>query len=189
MALATLSDLKTRVADYLARPIDDIANEFASAVEMVESELNTDPDFRVADMEKLVDLAVTSGVANLPSDFIELRNVTNDSGLNCGSYYLSGLSLVFSTSDPNDSGISGVTVLYYASLPPLVNDGDTNWLLTKYPQIYLYGILSELGFWLVDATQITAFGAKYTQSLEKLRSADRNKRWGGASVIISGPTP
>lgn len=188
MALANLSDLKTRVADYLARPFDDIATEFASAVEMIESELNTDPDFRVAEMEKIVSVPVANGVATLPSDFIELRNVTNSNN-NLGSYYLSGFSLVFPSSDPNDSGISIVTVLYYASLPPLVNDADTNWLLTKYPQIYLYGILSELGFWLVDATQITAFGAKYTQSLEKLRGADRNKRWGGASVIVSGPTP
>jgi hypothetical protein len=189
MALATLGDLKTRIADYLARPIDDISAEFSAAIEMVESELNADPDFRVAEMETVATLPVTGGVAALPSDFLELRNVVDSSGSSCGSYYLSGLSLVFPSSNPNDGSITSVTVLYYSALPPLVKDTDTNWLLLKYPQIYLYGILSELGFWLVDATQISAFGQKFLASLEKLRSADRSKRWGGSAIVLNGPTP
>ena len=44
---------------------------------------------------------------------------------------------------PN-GGDSQVTMTYYAKVPPLAADG-TNWLLSRNPNVYLYGTLLEVG--------------------------------------------
>lgn len=192
MALVTKADLRTRVADYLARPEADISTEFDAALAMFEDELNADPDVRVAEMETFATLMVTNSAAALPTDLIELRNVVGPNGDVSGSYYLSGLQLIFTDDDGDTddaSGISQVTVSYYAKLPALVNDSDTNWLMQKYPHLYLYGVLSEMGIWLADASMIQIMEGKKNQAFEKLRGGDRSRRWAGMASTISGPTP
>jgi hypothetical protein len=187
MALANLGELRGAVADYLARPASDINAQFAVAVEIFESKFSSTT--RVADMETAITLPVSNGIASLPSDFLELRNVVDSSGSTFGSYYLSGFSLVFPSNDPNDDSISEVTVLYYARVPALVNDTDTNWLLTLYPHLYLYGVMVEMGPWLVDASVLTIYTQMYEKALSEFKSGDVGKRWGGMQVIVQGPTP
>jgi hypothetical protein len=177
-AITNLGDLRGAVEDTLAR--NDLANLFPVAVQVFESKFNTST--RIAEMEVAAELTVVNGVAGLPSNFLELRNVQGqDSNI---SYYLSGNNLVFTSSSPGT-----VDVLYYAKLQPLVNDTDSNWLLITYPHLYLYGVMAELGIPLQDSSIVQLNTALYEKARAQLVDADMGRRWGGSSIYLSSYTP
>jgi hypothetical protein len=178
MALANLGDLRGAIEDTLAR--NDLQSLFPGAVRKFESKFNV--SVRIAEMEVANTLAVVNGVATLPSSFLELRNVQGQESN--PTYYLSGNSIIFTTFAPET-----VDVIYYAKLPPLVNDTDTNWLLLNYPHLYEYGVTSELGLPLQDGSIVQLYKALLDSSLAELKDADLGRRWGGASIVLTSPTP
>jgi hypothetical protein len=178
MALANLGELRGAIEDTLART--DLQSLFPGAVRKFESRFNT--SVRIAEMEVAATLDVTNGVATLPSNFLELRNVQGQASN--PTYYLSGSSLVFTQNAPET-----VDVLYYARLPALVNDSDSNWLLLGYPHIYEYGVTSELGLPLQDGSIVQLYRGLYDESLAQIKDADLGRRWGGAAIVLTSPTP
>jgi hypothetical protein len=178
MTIANLGELRGAIEDNLAR--SDFQSLFPVYVKIFESKFNT--SVRIAEMEVAATLDVTNGVATLPSGFLELRNVQGQDSN--PTYYLSGTSLVFTTAAPDT-----VDVLYYSKLPALVADSDSNWLLLGYPHLYLYGVTAELGIPLQDSSIIQINKALYESALGELKDADLGRRWGGASIVLTSPTP
>lgn len=179
MAIANLGELRGAIEDNLAR--SDFQSLFPVYVRIFESKFNV--AVRIAEMEVANVLSVVNGVATLPSSFLELRNVQGQENNNT-SYYLSGNSIIFTTSAPDI-----IDVVYYAKLPPLVNDTDSNWLLLNYPHLYLYGVTAELGIPLQDSSIIQINKALFDSSLAQLKDADLGRRWGGAAIVLTSPTP
>ena len=65
---------------------------------------------------------------------------------------------------------------YYQYLVPLVNDGDTNILLTEYPQVVLAGVLAE-GFAYLQETQDALYWEKkYANYLHDLEVKDTDRK-------------
>ena len=77
----------------------------------------------------------------------------------------------------------------YGKLPALVVDSDTNWLLQGYPHLYLYGVTSELGIGPSGQLDSPAYKALYESAVAELKDADLGRRWGGASIVLTSPTP
>lgn len=111
---------------------------------------------RIAEMEISDTLAVTDGVATLPTDCRELRSVVWLGGIErpLAQMSLSGLVGVYGGySDavpcayareamtlrlaPLVTGV--VRFVYYASLPPLSDATPSNWLLSAAPDLYVAG--------------------------------------------------
>jgi hypothetical protein len=178
MTIANLGELRGAIEDNLAR--SDFQSLFPVYVKIFESKFNT--SVRVAEMEVASTLDVTNGVATLPSGFLELRNVQGQTSN--PTYYLSGSNLVFTSNAPDT-----VDVLYYSKLPALVADSDSNWLLLGYPHLYLYGVTAELGIPLQDSSIVQLNKALYESALGELKDADLGRRWGGASIVLTSPTP
>jgi hypothetical protein len=178
MTLANLGELRGAIEDTLAR--NDLQALFPGAVRKFESKFNT--AVRIAEMEVAATLDVVNGVATLPSGFLELRNVQGQESN--PTYYLSGNSIVFTSGSPDT-----VDVLYYSKLPALVADSDTNWLLLGYPHLYEYGVAAELGIPLQDSSIVQLNMTLYRDSLAELKDADLGRRWGGASIVLTSPTP
>jgi hypothetical protein len=72
MTIANLGELRGAIEDNLAR--SDFQNLFPVYVKIFESKFNT--SVRIAEMEVAATLDVTSGVATLPSEFLELQERT-----------------------------------------------------------------------------------------------------------------
>jgi hypothetical protein len=178
MTIANLGELRGAIEDNLAR--SDFQSLFPVYVKIFESKFNT--SVRIAEMEVAATLDVTNGVATLPSGFLELRNVQGQESN--PTYYLSGNNIVFTTGSPET-----VDVLYYSKLPALVADSDSNWLLLGYPHLYMYGVTAELGIPLQDSSIIQINKALYESALGELKDADLGRRWGGASIVLTSPTP
>jgi hypothetical protein len=66
-------------------------------------------------------------------------------------YAVQGLNLILApgTSD-------AILISYKKRLPDFVDDTDTNWLLTYYPDVYLYGSLIHLNEYIQDMDQLSA---------------------------------
>jgi hypothetical protein len=178
MTIANLGELRGAIEDNLAR--SDFQSLFPVYVKIFESKFNT--SVRIAEMEVAATLDVVNGVATLPSSFLELRNVQGQDSN--PTYYLSGNSIVFTSSAPDT-----VDVLYYSKLPALVADSDSNWLLLGYPHLYMYGVTAELGIPLQDGSIVQLNKALYESALAEMKDADLGRRWGGASIVLSSPTP
>jgi hypothetical protein len=178
MTIANLGELRGAIEDNLARA--DFQSLFPVYVKIFESKFNT--SVRIAEMEVAATLDVTNGVATLPSSFLELRNVQGQESN--PTYYLSGNNIIFTSNSPDT-----VDVLYYSKLPALVADSDTNWLLLGYPHLYMYGVTAELGIPLQDSSIIQINKALYESALSELKDADLGRRWGGASIVLTSPTP
>jgi hypothetical protein len=178
MTLANLGELRGAIEDTLAR--NDLQSLFPGAVRKFESRFNV--SVRIAEMEVAATLDVTNGVATLPSEFLELRNVQGQTSN--PTYYLDGNRIVFTSNAPDT-----VDVLYYARLPALVNDSDSNWLLLGYPHLYEYGVAAELGIPLQDGSIVQLNMGLYKEALAELKDADLGRRWGGASIVLTSPTP
>lgn len=185
-------DLRTAVIEYVQRP--DVADVFTRFVALAESRLNR--TLRMRDQLKTVTLTITGGVAALPEDFAEMFGLYAPGGgeyvqqtgqqVNAGGCYyaIEGNKIVA----PRIAG--DVEVSYYAMLPPLsASTTTTNWLLTRYPDIYLYGVGFEAAKYVRDAELAQASKFMLDDAIATARSDDFDARYSRARVRVSGVTP
>ena len=185
-------DLRTAVVEYVQRP--DAVDVFPRFVALAESRLNR--TLRMRDQITTTTLTITDGVAVLPTDFAEMIGLYAPGG---GEYVQQSSQRV------NDGGryyaieggnvvapqIAGeVEMSYYAMLPPLsASITTTNWLLTKYPDIYLYGVGFEAAKYVRDAELAQASKFLMDDAIATARSDDFDARYSRARVRVAGVTP
>lgn len=75
-------------------------------------------------------------------------------------------------------------VLYYQRIAPLTSDEDTNWVLQKYPGLYLYASLKQAAPFLHEDERLVVWDTMYQQTLLKLKQ--ENRRHGSAKVRLPG---
>lgn len=159
MALDTYAGLKAEIAGWLNR--EDLTAQIPTFIRLLEARANR--VLRTHDMVKRSTAATTEGYFTVPSDWretvsllrtsggrgapLEFVNVEKASELRVclpasgdPQFYthLDGKFLMI----PAPSAEVELELVYRAAIPPLVGDNSTNWLLTKSPDIYLYGSLA-----------------------------------------------
>jgi len=153
--IGTYQQLVTAVQDYSLRsdaPIDLF-------IRLAESDIAPYLIHYRSENEATININ-SSGVVALPNDHIKTRAIAVDGitptpvGIFDNAiypdqitYYQSGNQLNFRSVNP----MSKATVAYYARVPALTSTANSNWLLTYYPSVYLYGVLSRLYKWAKDA--------------------------------------
>jgi hypothetical protein len=90
------------------------------------------------------------------------------------------------TPTPN-AGFAG-TFYYYRSCPnfDFDDDDDTNWILTKYPNVWIYGALLSALPKIGNDVRSSIWANFYEQGLENIMSSDRRKRYNKAPQLRSG---
>lgn len=185
-------DLRTAVVEHVARP--DIVDVFPRLVTLAEAMLNR--RIRTRDMVTTQGVTFTSGVASLPVDFIEALGLFDAAGreyiqqplqaarLNGASYAIDGTSLRI-------AGHSGALTLdYYAQLPTINGPATrSNWLLDKYPSVYIYSVGLEAAKYLRDVDLAQTTKAILDMELADLDADDFRARYSRARVRVQGVTP
>jgi hypothetical protein len=214
MAISTRSDLLTAIGEWMFAQGASLAGQYDTFIQNVEARLNhgsgppyPSPALRVRQMETTDTPTIDAdGVAALPDDFLEWRGLTTDYGATypVSAYTPGGLNYTypvsyggvgagFSVSGENLTfrpiPTAGVSLSYYAKIPALTEDNDTNWLLSTYPNVYLYGCTFEAAVFNGDpATASERFGL-FTGALSGLVGSDKGARWGTGRARVMGPTP
>jgi hypothetical protein len=203
MAISTYSQLKEALTFWSGREGDTtILSGMERAISLVEARFNR--VLRVSDMEAQATGTTSSGIIDLPSDFLAVRRVEvspygtltpappklasdeypSGSGHYPRFYTILGLSMVIM---PDTT--STVTLDYYQKIPALSDEAPTNWLLTDHPDLYLYATLGELAALGKNAPEAAAWIARGDAILNEIITLDRAKRYSDAIVGIKGPTP
>jgi len=73
---------------------------------------------------------------------------------------------------------------YFAKIPALSADTDTNWLLTDYPDIYLYTSLMHSAPYLKDDERIGVWSQLAAKAREELIARDASSSFNGSTPRI-----
>ncbi|MEK9897004.1 MAG: hypothetical protein VW518_11360 [Burkholderiaceae bacterium] len=203
MALSTYSDLKTSVANYLNR--NDLTAVIPDFIRLTEDKLNRELKVR-ANLAR-AETTTTSGTEfyDLPSDIIELRNVTYESSNN--SYALSYLSPesinreygTYSNGAPKaytnlgtdikiapiPDGAYTINISYYKKLTNLSDSVSSNNILANFPDLYLFGACLEGAVYLNDSDQMQRFGNLFTATMNSVIRVEESARYSGTVMRMS----
>ncbi len=195
--ITNYSTLKSTIADYLNRA--DLTSQIETFIQFAEADLNT----RLRCREQIVRSEATSSAefVQLPSDWLEainlhigggkqpLRYITLDEAdtINSTQIYIAPnfYSLMNGAIEivPEPAEDIDIEMIYYAKIPALSDQATTNWLLTKAPDVYLYGALTHAAPFLMDDQRIPVFGQIYLARVQALQEESQKSLHSGSPLI------
>lgn len=196
----TYSELLTELDAFLNR--SDLTARIPTFIKLFESRVSR--ILRTPEMEEEYTFAIAAGVNTyaLPSDFLGARavyyddeellavspavsrsNYDPDEGIPV-AYSIVGTDMVLV---PTPNASDTVTLIYLQKVPALTEDAPTNWLLSKYPDLYLYGTLTIASAHIRDDEATRMWKSAWDEALREAIKAGNQQRL-PASPIAARPT-
>ena len=196
MALANYNDLKSSIADFLNR--DDLTSVIPDFITMAEARLNR--EVRHWRQEDRATATLDAQYTALPTNFLEpirmsiltadtstleIVGVQEMSDLRANALNTSGKPRYFTILDqsievfPTPDGDYSLEMVYYETLPDLATN-STNWLLTNYPDGYLYGSLLHSAPYLQEDVRIQTWTALYQSAVSAINLDAERAKTGGS---------
>ena len=202
MSISTYSELKTAVANFLAR--DDLTAQIPSFIQLAEARMSRELETR--SQEKRSTATLTSGdeYIYLPTDLREVREVKlNTDPVTVLTYYSPtaldqaypssgsgrprGFSIVGGEMKLRPIPDSGYTaeIIYIGGLTALSDSNAVNNVLSRSPDAYLYGSLAEAYAYLMDETRASQYMSRFTMALEEIKVDEQRAHYGTGSLQIN----
>ncbi len=197
MTLSNYTELQAEVANFLNR--DDLTAAIPSFIRLAEAKMNR--DLRHWRMEKRSTANLDTQFTALPVDFIapirlhlntaatkvlELAGTNEISKLRADASNTTGEPSFYALIDgaieafPTPAGAFDLEILYYGTLDALNDSNPTNWVLSNYPDVYLYGTLLHSAPYLMENENIQVWGAYYSSSVESVNQENELAKNGGS---------
>jgi hypothetical protein len=195
--ITTYSGLVASIERWLNR--SDLGTVIPDFITLVEDRLNR--LLRAPDMENIVTLTVSSGSVDLPTDFLEARHLYVDADPNneivpasldtfqhAFSSSQTGRPQVYAVSDgqlmfaPSPDATYSVQLHYYKRIPALSASNETNWLITTFPSLYLWGSLVMAEAFIWDDDRIPLWKGAWDEALAEFKRHGTWKRHGGGPL-------
>ena len=200
--ITSYSTLQSAIGDYLNRA--DLTSQIPMFIQFVEADLNT----RLRCREMVVRATTTNDeeYVELPPDFLQalnlqiiggktpLRYVTLDEADQIKASQIYTQVVAYTILDdaielvpapaPDDN--IQIEMAYYQCVPALTDTNTTNWLLSKSPDVYLYGALVHAAPFLMDDQRINTFASFYSQRVEAL-NLDSDRAVHSGSPLVARP--
>jgi hypothetical protein len=200
MAITTYAELKTAVANWLNR--DDLTAVIPDFISLTEADINR--NVRHWRMEQRATASLDARYTTLPSDFLEavrfhlsvdqgpielltplalqIRRENNNDTKGKPQFYaiIAGQIEVWPTPDDAYTG----ELYYYSRTPALSDSNTTNWALTYFPDLYLYGSLSQSAPYLVDDARLGTWAALYQNATDGINNANDKAKFGGTGLRL-----
>ncbi len=200
MPLSNYTELRASIADTLNR--DDLTNVIPDFITLAEAQLNR--DLRHWQMEDRVIATANQQYLSLPNNFIspiriimttspthtmelvspfaisKLR-MDNSDALGRPEFYavVDGSFELFPTPDADYV----VELVYYENIPDLAAN-NTNWLLTNYPDAYLYGSLLHSSPYLQEDQRVAVWNTLYLNAVSAINLEGERARTSGSGRRI-----
>lgn len=189
-ALADFLDLRTAVIEHVSNP--GIADVFPRLVALAESRFNR--TLRMREQITNTTLTMTAGRGPLPANFAEMIGIYDGSGaeyLMQSPQHRHGYYYSIQGSEVVAANITGSLAMdYYAMIPPLGSSITTsNWLLARYPDVYLYAVSFEAAKYAHDAELAMAAKGLMDDAIALAKGDDEAARYSRSCVRVAGPTP
>ena len=206
MALATYSDLKTSIANWLNR--SDLTSEISEDfIVLTEKDFNS--KLRIRKMNATdASFTINAETVALPTGFLQLRDMyIVEGGTKYALKYItpaqmdqikgsstSGMPSTFTILGdnfrfaPTPASTYTATINYYKEFDPLSSTNTSNYILSNHPSIYLYGALYHAANFLggIEPRQVQQWQQQYVTALERLERNDREDQYGNAPLQQTG---
>jgi hypothetical protein len=195
MTIATYTDLKSAIANWLHR--SDLSSVIPDFIALSESEFNRR---NLIGQVTTTTLSVSGVSTVLPTGWGGVKSVTVTAyGLNrdidqvdeqvIRTYNASGYPKHYAISGNNlliapvPDGAYSVTLTYWAKIDALSDSNPTNWLLTAYPDLYLWRGVCEGARYTRDNDLAQLAEGRYQQVLADIEIADAQRQFGPAPMM------
>ena len=196
MAFSTYSELKTSIANFLAR--DDLTSQIPDFIRLAEARMSRELDAR--SMEKRATATTVAGDSyiSLPTDLREIRNVqlntdpvqtldyytvqminTDYAGQGQGkpkAYSIVGTEILLK---PTPDAAYTLEIVYGENVQALSDEDTNNTILLRHPDAYLYGSLMNAYTYLMDETRASQYDALFTRIMDEIIRDTEKARYGG----------
>ena len=200
MAITNYGELKTAVANFLTR--GDLTERIPEFIALGEGRLFT--ELRVREMEASSNIATTASqrTDSLPTRFVKARSLyvsgspnqrleyrspaeywsiwSSQTSAKPTAYTIEGENFVWG---PVPDAIYTITVSHYARPATFSSDSDTNAVIARWPNLYLYPSLLEAAPFLKNDPRIITWSGLYETLLDSVHAADRRDRYSGDVVV------
>lgn len=193
MAISTYDELQTAVINWLHREGDTaFAARVPEFIAMAESRMNGHIDSRSMETRTTLTTTASNAYVTLPTDMLEMRRlmlssttpvralkyVTPDEIAHDYAYAVEGEPSVFAVIGgevqlaPIPDSAYTLELAYIQKVPSLSSSNTTNWLLTKSPDVYLYGTLLQALPYIQDFDNLGTMQTLYRDAVNNLNSID-----------------
>ena len=196
MALSTYSDLKTAIANFLAR--DDLTSQIPDFIKLAEARMSRELSSRTQEKRATATTVAGDGFISLPTDLRSIRNVQlNTDPFTILKFHTAEmLSKEYSQSGngkPRGYTIIGteiqlrpipdttytVEIVYGEGIDSLSDTTTNNTILTRHPDAYLYGSLTNAYTYLMDEARATQYDGVFTRIMSEIIRDTEDARYGG----------
>ena len=201
MALNSYSNLKTAIANFLAR--DDLNSEIDDFIDLTEADFNR--RLRVRAMENVdSSFTIDSETEALPTGFLQVRSfhvtgnpkvalqlMTPFHQFETKGSSQTGQPKAYSIESSNFrfSPIPDTTytanLAFYKAFDSLSDSTTTNSILTNHPDVYLYGGLYFASTFIrgMDPQSVAQFKPQYDAALQQVALADSRDKYNGTPLV------
>lgn len=184
MAISNFTELKTAIGTWLDRT--DISDVATDLIKICESDLNSRIRARCMRAHSTITPSQVYDYVDLPSRFLEVISFTTDTGSQvkrvgmdeiqnrryCAS---AGRPAFFDITsriefDKVSDGAYAFVLYYYKSLD--IATDTTNDILSKYPNVYLYGSLLAAAPYLKQTDQLQVWVTLYNQGIDQVNNTE-----------------
>ena len=193
------SGLQTHFANYLHR--NDLSGQLDTFISMVQAKLNRQIETLDLDVATTLTTDGTS-LVDLPTDFLELKSIRVASnggyrtleqksmiqmaqvlesygGTEDVPYYYARYGGKLEIAPTPETGTE-ILIVYKAALEAFVNSTDTDFILTKYPEAYIYGVMHEAALYTRDEAKIGFWGGYFSAVISDINEQGKQAEWSGA---------
>jgi len=199
-AFTSYDNLKTNIADYLAR--QDLNEKIPMFVSLAEKRLNR--DLRLRQMLQQSTYTLTSGyTVPTPADFLEMKDIHIDANpvvnLNfktvsqfyrLGNSSTTGQPINYTLVSDNfilaPRPVSGATIsMTYYKIPKVLSaTNPSNEYLEVCPDLLLYAALVESAPFLMDDARLQTWEALYTRGLTSITKSDEQSEFPAQPLAV-----
>lgn len=201
MSLSTYADLKTTVANYLART--DLTDQIPDFIALAERRMRR--EVRIREMLVSVELTATAGnnLLSLPADFLEARDMVVVGNPTQPMNYLSPSALsrnpLSSVSgkpkeytilasqfqlSPSPDFAYTLNLLYYANPTFLSDANQSNVFLVNVPDMLLYASLLEAEPYLMNDARLPTWVSMYERASASVDKSNETGQYSGVPLSI-----
>jgi len=200
MAITNYTDLVSTVESYLAR--SDLTAVIPTFVMLAQQRMSR--DLRTREMLKISTTTATDSTVELPTDFLEMRELhfqgnppitleyespdkffrdmlTTTSGL---PYYYTIIGYEFQFAPAPDSA-QVLQLLYYAEPEFISSTVASNLYLANYPDALLYATLAEAEPYLMNDQRIQVWASMYDRAIANIMNSDISKKFPNTALNVT----
>lgn len=201
MSITTYSELKTAVANWLAR--SDLTDRIPEFISLAEARMSRALETRAQEKRATSTMAVGDAYVLLPSDLRAVRSVKLQTSPVATLAYLSpdaidtiypstgygkplaytviGSEIKFAPAPDDDYDVE---ITYITGVTALSDASPTSTLLTRYPDAYLYGSLAAAAVYLMDDPRVPQFEQLWTRALTEITTSEDAAKFGGSALVM-----